>query len=207
MRILITAGPTREYIDQVRYLSNASSGQMGFALAEAALQAGHDVTLICGPVHIPYPAGCRLIKVERTAEMLDACLREFPNCDGVIGTAAVCDYTPKFPSQGKLAKTGKPLLLELIQTPDILAALGKVKGNRWSLGFALEAESGHAHALVKMEEKNCDAIVLNGPGAIGSAENSIHLIDRTGKVSLERSGTKVQLAGEIIGWIATHLAK
>src|SRR5437870_3113417 len=109
MRILITAGPTREYLDDVRYLSNASSGRMGYALANACRLAGHDVLLVTGPVSLAAPHGCDLRPVETTEQLLDACRAEWPRCDGVIATAAVCDYRPIERFSGKLAKTGTSL--------------------------------------------------------------------------------------------------
>src|SRR5262249_41910747 len=123
MRILITAGPTREYLDDVRFLSNASSGKMGYALAEAALVAGHEVVLISGPVALAPPPRCEFHAVETTGEMHEACLKFFPGCNGVIGAAAVCDYRPIDRRQGKLTKTGDPITLEMVETVDILAAL------------------------------------------------------------------------------------
>src|ERR1041385_7147217 len=140
MMILITAGPTREYLDDVRFLSNASSGKMGYALAQAALDAGHQVILVSGPVALEPPAGCEWHAVETTGEMYDACLAHFPMCNGVIGAAAVCDYRPRQRLMGKIAKTGQPLILELVETPDILAELGRQKAGRWVVGFALEAQ-------------------------------------------------------------------
>lgn len=207
MRILITAGPTREYFDKVRYLTNASTGQMGYALAAAALAGGHEVVLVSGPVHLQAPAGCETILVESTEEMRTAAVREFSRCDGVIATAAVCDYTPLRRIEGKISKTGGPLILELVETPDILAELGRAKGERWAVGFALEAASGYEHALVKMREKNCDAIVLNGPTAIGSPDNEINLLDKTGKIALHYSGKKRDVAREILAWIDRELAR
>lgn len=201
MRILITAGPTREYFDKVRYLTNASTGQMGYALAASAQARGHEVVLVSGPVHLPSPAGCEVIRVESTEEMRQAAVREYARCDGVIATAAVCDYTPRERVDGKIAKTGGPLILELVETPDILAELGASKGKRWAVGFALEAASGYEHALGKMREKNCDAIVLNGPNAIGSPDNEINLLDRTGKVALHFAGKKQNVAEAIMEWI------
>lgn len=205
MRILITAGPTREYFDKVRYLTNASTGQMGYALAAAALNQGHEVVLVSGPVHLIAPEGCELVRVESTEEMREAAVREFVGCDGVIATAAVCDYRPRQKVDGKIAKTGGALVLELVETPDILAELGASKGERWAVGFALEAASGYEHALAKMREKNCDAIVLNGPSAIGSPDNEINLLDRTGKVALHYAGSKGKVAEEILGWIEREL--
>ncbi|MBS0206127.1 MAG: phosphopantothenoylcysteine decarboxylase [Planctomycetes bacterium] len=202
MRILITAGPTREYLDDVRYLSNASSGRMGFALAEAVMAAGHEVVLACGPVSLTPPAGCELHPVETTDELLAVCSEQFPKCQGVIATAAVCDYRPKSRFPGKLAKKGVSLELELVETADVLADLGRQKGNRWIIGFALESdEYAHVNALRKLKEKNCDAIVLNRPTAIGSESNRIEVIDAAGQTVATFSGTKLHVAQELWNWI------
>jgi phosphopantothenoylcysteine decarboxylase/phosphopantothenate--cysteine ligase len=113
-RILITSGPTRQYLDPVRYLTNASSGRMGRALAEAALEAGHGVVVVSGPVEVIYPAAAEVIDVISTEEMLEACRRVFPACDGLVGVAAPCDYRPVRVADGKIQKTGQPLELHLI---------------------------------------------------------------------------------------------
>ncbi len=115
--ILITSGPTRQYIDPVRYLTNASSGQMGSCLANACLASGHDVTIISGPVSSHYPAQAKVIPVVTTAEMLEAAVNIFPEVDGVIGVAAPCDYTPVIVSDQKIKKTGEGLTLHLKETP------------------------------------------------------------------------------------------
>ena len=208
MRILITAGPTREYLDDVRYLSNASSGRMGFALAEAIMAAGHDVVLACGPVSLIPPSGCELHPVETTDELLAVCSELFPQCDGVIATAAVCDYRPKARFPGKLAKTGVSLELELVETADVLADLGRQKGDRWIIGFALESdEYAHVNALRKLKEKNCDAIVLNRPTAIGSETNRIEVINAAGQTVTTISGTKRHVADELWNWVAQTVAR
>lgn len=206
MRILITAGPTREYFDDVRYLSNDSSGRMGFALAAAAQAAGHEVVLVSGPVALDSPAGCELRSVETTAEMKDACVDAFASCDGVIAAAAVCDYKPAIRVDGKIAKTGEPITVEMIETDDVLAELGRSKNGRWVVGFALEADNARENALQKLRAKNCDVVVLNSPSAIGAVDNQIELIDRNGSVVSELSGRKTEIAGELIRWIETHLA-
>ena len=206
MRILITAGPTREYLDDVRYLSNASSGRMGFALAEAVLAGGHEVVLACGPVALMPPPGCEVHPVETTDQLLAACNRLFPLCDGVIATAAVCDYRPKSRFPGKLAKTGVSLELELVETADVLADLGRNKGDRWIVGFALESdEFAHVNALRKLKEKNCDAIVLNRPTAIGAETNRIEVIDAAGSTVATFSGTKLEVAAQLWAWIEQTL--
>jgi phosphopantothenoylcysteine decarboxylase/phosphopantothenate--cysteine ligase len=208
MRVLITAGPTREYLDDVRYLSNASSGKMGFALAHAVHAAGHEVVLVSGPVNLAPPVGCELHAVETTDQLLTACRAVWPGCQGVIATAAVCDYRPKERVLGKIAKTGVSLDLELVETADVLADLGRNKGPRWIVGFALESEEfAHINALRKLREKNCDAIVLNRPAAIGSEMNDVEVIDGSGAAVARFSGAKSQVARELWGWIERTLAQ
>jgi phosphopantothenoylcysteine decarboxylase / phosphopantothenate---cysteine ligase len=206
MRVMITAGPTREYLDDVRYISNASSGRMGYALAEAVLAAGHDVLLITGPVMIAPPTGCTVVNVETTDDLLRECRAAWEHCDGVIATAAVCDYRPKARFPGKLAKTGVSLELELVETADVLADLGQHKGNRWIVGFALESEEfAHVNALRKLKEKNCDAIVLNRPTAIGAESNTVEVIDQQGLTVARFSGTKQRVAEELWQWTEKSL--
>ncbi len=206
MRILITAGPTREYLDDVRYLSNASSGRMGYALVEAVLEMGHQAVLVTGPVDLAPPIGCECHHVETTSEMRDACVRLFPQCDGVIAAAAVCDYKPRNRISGKIAKTGDPIAIEMIETDDVLAELGRTKKKRWVIGFALEADHPRENALQKLRTKNCNWIVLNSPAAIGAQENSVELIDRDGSVVCSWSGRKQQVARALIGWIDRNIA-
>src|SRR5262249_5586624 len=161
-RILITSGPTRQYLDPVRYLSNASSGRMGCALAEAALARGHEVTVVSGPVEVEYPKGASITTVVTTDEMLAACQEIFPQCDGLIGVAAPCDYRPVKVEPQKIHRSGGPLILELHETPDIVATLGASKRpDQWLVGFALETEDHHFRAITKLEKKSCDLIILN----------------------------------------------
>jgi phosphopantothenoylcysteine decarboxylase / phosphopantothenate---cysteine ligase len=201
MRILITAGPTREYLDDVRYLSNDSSGRMGYSLAEAARDAGHEVVLVSGPVHLNPPRGCDCVRVNTTAEMRDACVARFAQCDGVIAAAAVCDYKPLNRVHGKISKTGGAITLEMIETDDVLAELGRLKESRWVLGFALEATNARENALQKLRAKNCDWIVLNGPAAIGAEDNTVEVLDGTGQVVTKFAGTKAEVARHLIAWI------
>lgn len=201
MRILVTAGPTREYVDDVRYLSNASSGRMGYALVESALKLGHEVVLVTGPIDLRPPVGCEVHAIETTSQMRDACLAEFARCDGVIAAAAVCDYRPVRRVAGKIAKTGGPITIEMIETDDVLAELGASKASRWVVGFALEAENPRERALQKLRAKNCDWIVLNGPSAIGSASNEVELLGPTGSAIESWSGTKQYVADGLLGWL------
>lgn len=206
MRLLITAGPTREYLDDVRFLSNASSGRMGFALAEAARDAGHQVTIVCGPVALIPPTGCAVVSIETTDEMLQACLSAWPHCDGVIGAAAVCDYRPLERAKGKLKKTGGPRLLELVETADVLGELGRQKGSRFIVGFALESQDARPNALRKMASKNCDAIVLNHPSAINADVNEIELLTRDGASHGVWQGTKRAIGHQLIEWITRQFS-
>jgi phosphopantothenoylcysteine decarboxylase/phosphopantothenate--cysteine ligase len=164
------------------------------------------VVLVSGPVLLAPPAGCEFHPVETSAEMYDACLAAFPACDGAIGAAAVCDYRPRERASGKMSKTGGPLRLELVETPDILAELGRRKEHRWLVGFALEAQNARANALRKLQTKRCDAIVLNHPQAIGSEANSVELIDRDGRTAGTWSAEKRGIADALLGWIEVHLA-
>ena len=204
-RILLTSGPTREYLDPVRYLSNASSGQMGAALAEAALAAGHEVVIVSGPVEIAYPDAAEVISVISTREMLSACRERFAECDGFIATAAPCDYSPAEFSDRKLAKNGERLLLELTETPDIAAALGQEKGHRWIVCFALETHDAHARAAEKLKRKNGDLVVVNGPDAISGPSTSVEVMTREGGIVASFDGTKRAVARELFTLIEARL--
>lgn len=204
--ILITSGPTRQYLDPVRYLSNASSGQMGSALAQAALDLGHDATIISGPVSIEYPAAAKIVNVVSTQEMLESAVKIFPRCAGVIAAAAPCDFKPATYSKQKIKKDQQPLELSLVETTDILGKLGSEKrDDQWSVGFALETEDGKSRALKKLKKKNCDLIVLNGPTAIDSPENQVDIIAADGKVALSVGGSKAKVAEEILSVIEGRL--
>ncbi len=196
--ILITSGPTREYLDPVRYLSNASSGRMGAALAEAALDAGHRVTVVSGPVEVAYPAAAEVISIVSTQEMLSACQRVFPDCDCLIAAAAPCDYRPKNVAGQKIHKTGEPLRLEFVETPDIVATLatGK-KASQIIVAFALETEEQHRRAMQKLERKRCDLIVVNGPEAIRADRTHVEILDKNGQVVGEFTGGKNEVAKNI----------
>jgi phosphopantothenoylcysteine decarboxylase/phosphopantothenate--cysteine ligase len=201
MRVLVTAGPTREYLDDVRYLSNASSGRMGFAIAAAAVELGWEVVLVSGPVDLELPAGCETHRVITTSDMRQACLRLFPDCDGVIAAAAVCDYKPTRKVAGKISKTGGPVTIEMIETDDVLAELGATKQHRWVVGFALEAQNPRENALQKLRRKNCDWIVLNHPTAIGSLDNTIELIDAGEETVARWDGSKAAVASQLVSYL------
>lgn len=205
-RILITSGPTRQYLDPVRYLTNASSGRMGAALAAAAINLGHEVVVVGGPVAVEYPRGAQVRSIISTEELLAVCQELFPNCDGVIGAAAPCDYRPLRVEEHKIAKTGQPLLLQLVETPDVMATLGATKRpGQWLVGFALETDDQRFRALTKLERKSCDLIVLNGPAAMDAADNQVEVFDKSGAVVAAIAGSKEAVATRIMEVIEQRL--
>jgi len=205
-RILITSGPTRQFLDPVRYLTNGSSGRMGRALAEAALELGHEVIVVTGPVAVTYPPAAEVRQIVSTEELLAACEELFPSCDGVIGAAAPCDYRPVRVEEHKITKTGQPLVLNLVETPDVMATLGAAKRRgQWLVGFALETDDQRFRALTKLERKSCDLIVLNGPDAMDAVDNQVEVLDRSGAVALALAGSKEQVARGILQAITERL--
>jgi phosphopantothenoylcysteine decarboxylase/phosphopantothenate--cysteine ligase len=190
--ILITAGPTQEPIDPVRFLSNRSSGKMGYALAEEALHRGAKVILISGPVALKPPAGAEAIDVRTAAEMRDAVFAHLAGATVVIKCAAVADYRVANVSESKIKKTAARLSLELDPTPDILAELGRKKGDRLLIGFAAETENLKAEAQRKLESKNCDMIVANLAESIEADTNEVLLVLRSGEtVAVPRASKRV----------------
>lgn len=201
MRVLITAGPTREYLDAVRYLSNASSGKMGFACAAAAAKAGHHVTLVTGPVALPDPQGVRVVRVVSADEMYRAVMKAYPKADAAIATAAVGDYRPAQRVGGKIKKTGATLTLKLVRTRDILGTMGKKKGRRILIGFALEVQDAVQNALEKYRKKNLDYIVLNTPRTFAADKMDCQVYKDGGVVRRFKGATK----DEVARWIAGRL--
>jgi len=183
--ILITAGPTQEALDPVRFISNRSSGKMGYALAEAAAQRGAHVILVSGPVHLPAPSGVTLIRVHTAVEMHDAVLEHLKESTIIVKSAAVADYHLSQVPQHKVKKTAMRMSLELDPTPDILAELGKKKGDRLLIGFAAETENLTESARGKLVSKNCDMVVANLVGHDGTGfeadENEAILVLSTGE--------------------------
>jgi phosphopantothenoylcysteine decarboxylase/phosphopantothenate--cysteine ligase len=206
-RILITSGPTRQYLDPVRYLTNASSGRMGRALAEAALALGHEVVVVSGPVEIDYPVEAKVVPVVSTEEMLAAATDVFASCDGLIGAAAPCDYRPVRVESHKITKTGQPVDLHLLETDDVVATLGARKQGRWVVGFALETDDHRLRALAKLERKHCDLIVSNGPQAIASLDNQVEVLAADGSILASLSGTKVDVAQGILAIVDKRLIR
>lgn len=204
-RILITSGPTRQHLDPVRYLTNASSGQMGSALAAAVLEAGHEAVVVSGPVDLEYPERAEVIPVVSTEDMLEACLEIFSTCDGLIAAAAPCDYRPVKVAPHKIRKTGGLLRVHLVETPDVVALLGSVKTSQWMVAFALETEDQRMRALQKLERKSCDLVVLNGPGAMHATDTDVEVIDSAGNVLAAASGGKQEVARRVFQVIQERL--
>lgn len=194
MRILITAGPTREYFDSVRFISNPSSGKMGYAIAAQAKQRGHTVVLVSGPVTLSPPDGVTVIQVTSAEEMLRAVIAQAEKCHCVVMTAAVCDYRPTQCAPQKVAKSDKTKNLELQPTVDILAQLGQLQPRPALIGFAMEDHDPHEHAQAKLQRKGCDAIVLNGPKNVGRDTAEIEIFRPDQGWSPPQSGSKRDLA-------------
>jgi phosphopantothenoylcysteine decarboxylase/phosphopantothenate--cysteine ligase len=201
VRFLITAGPTREPLDPVRYLSNRSSGKMGYAIAEATLEAGHEVVLISGPVGIARPRGAAVIPISTTEEMFDAVQQQARNCDILVMCAAVADYKPKQISKTKIKKRDANLSLELIPTRDILASLPR---NRKYIvvGFAAETENVEVNAQKKLQEKHCDVVVANDvsrtDSGMESDENEVTILFRGGEIKKISRAPKKIVARELV---------
>ena len=201
-RILILAGPTREYIDPVRYLSNASSGRQGIALAEEALGRGHQVALILGPVEMEPPSGVRTISVVSADEMLERSLELHPTCDVLISAAAVSDYRPSHFADRKHKRESGAWTLELLPNTDILEKLGERKGHRVHVGFALETENLLENSRRKLRTKGLDWIVANSPKAIEAAYGVYTLLGSDGSQRDLGRRTKRQLASALLDLIA-----
>lgn len=199
MHLLITAGGTREYIDPVRFITNASSGRMGYALASAAVKAGHKVTLITTPVDQQPPKEAKIVKVETTAQMFKAVQQQFSRCDCLIMAAAVADYTPFKKAKSKIKKTGKSLTIKLKPTTDILKWTGiHKKKNQIVVGFALEDKAVRTRAEKKLREKNLDMIIANRPNAIGSSKSTVYIKTTSSSWTKIENASKTTIARRII---------
>lgn len=199
--VIVTAGPTREYIDPVRYLSNESSGRMGFEIAAAAAKRGCRVVLIAGPVNLETPPGVERIDVESAREMLAATRAEFRRADALFMAAAVADWRPKRKLAGKWRKKDggtETASLELVRNPDILATVARNKGRRLVVGFALETGDGERRALAKLRRKNADYVVLNDETALNAKRTSVTILGRDGGVKALVDRTKAQVARTLV---------
>ena len=202
-KILITAGPTREMLDPVRFLSNLSTGIMGYTLAEVARRKGYRVTLISGPTALRPPSGVTFIPVVSAKDLQKVCRREFPKSDALIMSAAVCDFTATAPHRQKIART-RIRQLHLKQTPDVLAGLARGKGRRLAIGFCLETENWLANARKKIVRKHLDGIVANyytqRHVPFGNRRINAALVARDGKGIHLKGQNKRQIAVRILKW-------
>ena len=206
-RVLITAGPTRERIDPVRFISNRSSGKMGFAVAQAAREAGASVVLVSGPVSQPTPVGVRRVDIESASEMLATVVRELPGTDLFISTAAVADYRPARAAEQKIKKTSDTLELAMERTADVLAAVAARSERPFVVGFAAETESVEQNARTKLLKKNLDMIAANEVGhdkAFDCEDNQLIVLTRAGRHELVRAD-KLTLARGLIALIAQEM--
>lgn len=199
LRFLITAGPTREFLDPIRFISNRSSGKMGYALARAARRYG-PVTLISGPVALRPPAGVNCISILTTAELREELGRHFERCDVLMMAAAVCDYRPRHASKIKIKKSSVagPLTLDLVENPDVVAELGRRKTDQITIGFAAETNDLLSNAAAKLRRKNLDLIVANDASAMESETNQVTLLYRDGRVERLPDMSKTRVATAIL---------
>jgi phosphopantothenoylcysteine synthetase/decarboxylase len=196
LTFLILSGPTKEYIDPVRYISNESSGKMGLALAEYAVKMGHKVIFISGKVE-KYPAQVELVKVTTAFEMFKESKANLKKADIVISAAAVADYSPAKFQKHKIKKSGNLILLELKKNPDIAKYLGKNKSDKVVAGFALETQNLLANAKLKLQNKRLDLIVANGTDSFGSKKTTVYLV-KSDTIAEIRNRSKKFIAGKII---------
>jgi len=201
-RVVVTAGPTREHVDPVRYLSNESSGRMGFAIAAAAARAGCKVTLVAGPVSLATPDGVTRVDVVSARDMLEAVRLAFDEADALFMSAAVSDWRPRRKLAGKWRKKddgSRSASLELVRNPDILASVARQKGDRLVVGFALETGDGIRRAKAKMRRKGTDYVVLNDASALSGERASVTVLGVDGSVLELRDRTKNEIAEALVG--------
>lgn len=207
-RVVITAGPTREAIDPVRHLSNASTGAMGIALAREAATRGAHVTLILGPTALEAPANVRTVRVCSAQEMYEAAILHAVGVDLTIATAAVSDWRPATASSEKLKKTDADITMRMIRNPDILKTLGEQKASTYLVGFAAETQSHEAHALQKLREKHLDAIAVNDVSSnrgFGLQENTLTLLFADGTREELGTSSKAQLASHLLDAVGSRM--
>jgi len=200
MKVLVTAGPTIEDIDPIRFLSNRSSGKMGYAVAEAALRRGAEVCLISGPTALKAPSGVQLVSVRSAAEMKDAVLQRYPSVDLVVKAAAVADYRPVDTAANKIKKSSGEIVLHLTRTEDILETLGKNKKHQILVGFAAETQQLLESARKKLTGKNLDLLVANNvsEGIFGSDSTTVHILSRSGNTVTFENQSKRAIAEKIL---------
>jgi len=211
VRVLITAGPTREPIDPVRYLSNYSSGKMGYAFAEAAANRGASVVVVSGPAEVPPPSNVEVVSVQTARQMYDAVMDRHAEADLIICAAAVADFSPSARSPRKIKKTNEHITLELDKTPDILGRVGEVKGGRLLVGFAAETEDLLKNAQEKLRSKNADLVVANevgnGSDVFGSDTNQVTLVFSSGESESWPRMSKREVANRTLNVIKGMLSE
>jgi phosphopantothenoylcysteine decarboxylase / phosphopantothenate---cysteine ligase len=210
VKFVVTAGPTREPIDPVRFLSNRSSGKMGYAIAAAALESDHEVVLISGPVNLAPPAGAKLVNVITSDDMHDAVHEEVRDCDVLVMSAAVSDYKPARLAKAKIKKRDENFALDLIPARDILKSLPRSR-NFFVVGFAAETNDVEGHARAKLATKNCDMIVANdlSDPRIGmeSDENAVTIFSRNGEIERISRASKKIIARALVKKICANAKK
>lgn len=208
-KVLVTAGGTMERIDPVRYITNDSSGKMGYAIAEAAKRMGAQVTLVTGKASIGVPAGIEVVRVESTLDMMEAVMARFEHTDVVIKAAAVADYRPANRSDTKIKKKGETMTLEMVKNPDIAETLGERKTNQFIVSFAAETNNAEEYALDKLKRKKSDMLVLNDvtmPGAgFGTDTNIVKIFDQSGMIASLPQMSKREVAERLLALVAERL--
>jgi phosphopantothenoylcysteine decarboxylase/phosphopantothenate--cysteine ligase len=211
VKFIVTAGPTREAIDPVRFISNRSSGKMGYAIASQALAAGNDVTLISGPSALPAPPGARFISIVSSDELFDAVHRAVPECDVLVMCAAVSDYKPAFVSAKKMSKHKTSFSIEMVPTRDILASLPREHRTYLVVGFAAETHDLEMHAQKKLVSKGCDIIVANDVSSpelgMESDENEVTVFFQNAEMRKISRASKKNIADELVKIISKMLEK
>jgi phosphopantothenoylcysteine decarboxylase/phosphopantothenate--cysteine ligase len=204
LRVMVTAGPTREAIDPVRFVSNRSSGKMGFAVARAVADAGAKVTLIAGPVNLPTPPGVERIDVESAQQMFDAAMQRIEGIDIYVGAAAISDYRPATAAAQKIKKSADTFVLEMVKSPDLLATIAALDEGPFTVGFAAETEKLEQHATDKLNRKNLDMIIANLVGenlCFDADDNEVVVLWQDGRQPLPKL-SKPELARQLVDVIA-----
>lgn len=208
LKVLLTAGPTYEAIDPVRFIGNRSSGKMGYAIAQELVEKGFEVTLVSGPTNLPKPHNVNFVRVESAQDMYEACLEYYSACDVAIFAAAVADYTPKVVSNIKIKKNDDEFTITLVKTKDIAKELGLLKAHQLHVGFALETNDEELNATRKLDSKNLDFIVLNSlkneGTCFGTENNKITILERNKKIEFQLK-PKEEVAKDIVQHIIEKL--
>lgn len=201
--VLVTAGPTHEYLDDVRYIGNPSTGLMGMELARAAQKLGAHVTVVCGPTHLQAPPGVAFIPVVSAQQMLEAVSERFDSCEVFIASAAVSDYRPARREAGKIKKGAERATIELVLNPDVLKAMGdRRRDDQIIVGFSLESANALDNARGKLDAKNCDLMVVNTPAHFGEAKEFVRIINAKGLVAELPPSTKAAVAEAVLDLVA-----